>query len=377
MWQGICVRIIYAVYNLMLAACSALLFINVKKPASVKKIMVFRTGSLGDIACAIPSLKAIKAYFPDADITLLTNPGDRARPGAGELLTGCSFINKIIVYYPDQIHTVKKCIAMLRDLRKEKPDMFIELPQNRARLRAEIRNIIIARAIGCKYAFGFKIDTVRIFARAQSLYMKHACETDRLLAILKKAGISFDKSVFNFDIPENSIHETEKMLEGSRSSKAVAVSPGAKLSANIWPVENFAKVLSILVSKYDTDIFIIGGTREKEPAAYLKKIIGPKAYDLSGKITPLQAMAVISRSALLISNDTGTVHMASLTGTPVIGVYSAREIKGKWYPFGRKNIIIRKEPACHSCCLEACEHKACLHMISPEEVYRAAERFLK
>src|SRR4030067_3579101 len=80
--------------NGVLSLLQALLWLR-SMPRNPKKICIHRVGQIGDILCAIPAIKAIRKAYPEAEITLLTSPGEEGNPGAAELLKGAKWINHL------------------------------------------------------------------------------------------------------------------------------------------------------------------------------------------------------------------------------------------------------------------------------------------
>jgi heptosyltransferase-2 len=98
---------------------------------------------------------------------------------------------------------------------------------------------------------------------------------------------------------------------------------------------------------------------------------------MASELNLIQTAELIKRSMLVISNDTGMLHIADSLDKPIIGIYSGWHFKGKWYPQGANSIVFRKEPKCHTCYKENCEHITCLKMISADEVFEAADSILR
>jgi len=368
---GLCYRFL----NYSLYIFGSLLF-HKKIPKNIKRILVLRIGDIGDTICAVPAMVQIKANFPAAKITLLTATSGYGKIGANELVRGAEFLDKLIIYSKEEIRTLKGKHDLFRRVKNEKADLFIELPQDLTKFSAEIRNLIFAKLIGAKYAFGFTVSTLRIFKKLQSRHLTFDTEVRRLLKILKREKLKIDEARFPLPISEIDQIAVNRFLAQTDKNRLVAINPGAKSERNIWPLERFAAVGRYLAGKRDISIMIIGGSKERESAEKLKNAIGEKSVNAAGKLEPLQTIELLKRCELLISNDTSAIHMAAAVGTPIIGIYAAWQLKGKWFPSSPENIILRKEPVCHTCYAEYCGNKTCLNMIKTEEVCDAADGFL-
>lgn len=363
---------LYNIMNLFLAFFSKVLFLRWNIPANVRSVIIFRKGNIGDIICAIPAIAAIRENFPQAKIILLSTPGPKNAPGAADILEAAPFLDKLLVYYKGEVKDKKTFRYLTKELKSEKADLFIELPQNQESLGRLMRDAVFARYIGVKYAFGFRIACLRLFGKIQSEYLHFDNEVIRLLRILEKERLKVSKPSFPLAISEKDKKVASSFLEGMDRSRLIALNPCAKRQTNTWPLERFAEIGKWLIAEFGATIVITGGEADKQRSERLKKRIGdPRVFIAAGKLTILQTIELLKNCRLLISNDTGAVHMASAVMVPVIGIYCAWQQRGKWYPFGTNNIVFRKEPQCHTCFKNECDHLTCLRMISVEEVKAA------
>ena len=344
-----------------------------KKLIQPNRIGIYKIGNIGDIICALPAMFCIRRAFPKAEITLITSPGKRGNPGAEGLLEGAEWIDNLYVYYKDQIDTVPKTWELIKDFRRRKFDLWIELPGNLATFRTALRNMVTARLSGAKWAFGWRINHINWATQVQSEHYGFPNEVDRALEILKDAGI--DDFGVKFSLPLNSGHRdrVNKLLEsqGLNGKSLVAIAPGAKRSTNRWPPERFAKVARYLCENGNS-VVTMGGTEERELCGQVLHGIAGGAANLAGETTLLESVEVLSRCRLLVCNDSGVQHMAAAVGIPSISIFSYRDIKGKWFPYGVGNKVLQEWVECHSCFLETCPHEnKCLTLIDVPRVIKA------
>ena len=111
-----------------------------------------------------------------------------------------------------------------------------------------------------------------------------------------------------------------------------------------------------------------------EKGSLLASLIGPRAVNIFLNLP--QTIEFMRHCKLVISVDSGNIHLASAAGTPSIGLFAAIYLKGQWYPFGNRNIVLRKELECHSCFNPYCAQSHCLDGVSVEEVLTAAGKIL-
>ncbi|MFH1868866.1 MAG: glycosyltransferase family 9 protein [Candidatus Omnitrophota bacterium] len=371
------VKSFYAISNGLIGLFRNMLFARGAMPGDAKNILIYRVGNIGDIICAVASMRAVRKKFNKAKISLLSSPGTPGAVGASELLTGAEFLDDIIIYHRKDIKGLKGKLRFINSLRMKKFDIFIELPMDLTNIFVELRNLFFAKIIGARKAFGFHISTIRVFTRVQSKYLKFCNETERLLEILKKEGLDVKDIESELTRSPEDKKVIDNFLSSLKGKRLVVFNPNAKRKANLWPMDRFAEVGRWLIKSCDAQILIIGGTHDYDRAEGLKESIGEGATNAAGGFTILQTLEIIKRSQLLISNDTGAVHMAASVGTPVIGIYAAWQIRGKWFPEGSDNIILREEPRCHACYCVECSHRICLEAIGAEKVCAAAEEIFR
>src|SRR5690349_14196661 len=143
-------RAVSLVKNLILRLSASLLFTSTKSP---KKVLLFRTGSIGDNICAMPAIVSIRRHFKDAELHILTNAGGKNLVSLENLLSA-EYYDRII----DYSGTPRR--ALLRILKEGSYDLVIELPQDQASLMTELRNMLFFRLAGIRSGFGWEVNTI-------------------------------------------------------------------------------------------------------------------------------------------------------------------------------------------------------------------------
>lgn len=338
-----------------------------------KKICIYRVGNIGDMLCTIPAIIAIRNAYPNAHITLLTSPGKKGAPGAKELLDGAWFIDKLWVYYSSDIHTLKNKYQLIKKLKKESFDLWINLPLELSKLRTVLRNIFFAKFCRAKHACGFVISTIKLWAHEQSEIHQFDNEVERLIKVLKRSKLPVNGKV-SYELPVPS--DVQKSASGLISQYQIknnhlfGLVPGAKYRANQWPLDNFVEIGRFILQKYpETKIAIFGGMEDYEKGKYIKDKIGdPSVINLCGKTSLLEVAFILKYTRTVLSNNTGILHLAALGGTNVIGIFSAAELNGKWFPYGKQCKILMKRVECEGCYYKCPNHYMCINAIKPKDV---------
>ena len=169
------------------------------------------------------------------------------------------------------------------------------------------------------------------------------------------------------------------------SSKVIGVQPGtsATMRWKQWPAERFRLVIERLLADHtDSQIILFGSANEASMIEDLARGLGPRARVAAGKTTVKQVAALIERCDLLVSNDSGLMHVAVAVGTPVAAIYGPTDLN-RTAPLGPGHRVIRHNLPCSPCFklesdaqVQACSHHDCLMTITPDEVYQVINETL-
>lgn len=356
--------------NQLIDTLRLLIFRKNERPG---KILVFRTGSVGDSICAMPSVSRIRARFPEAQIHLLTNAGKGHRNLVSfEALVAPGLFDSVINY---ESLPLKK---LARLLRAERYDLVIHLSQYEATLASLLRDMVFFRFItGIRSGWGWQFNRVLSFRQTQAKYLTLPNERDRLSAILRKNGIPTQTAErFPFNLNEHDRLKVNELLANLPlpGRPAIGIVPGAKRPQNRWPVAHFAQVVQHFCR--DFDIFLIGGENDMPEIAPLLEM--PRTYSFCGLLSPVQSGLLMQRCLLVLSNDTGPMHLAYAFGVPVVALFSNRDFPNRWYPPGNgQNAVLRAANIpCSICLSETCADNICMKAIAPGEVISVMSRTL-
>lgn len=348
-----------------------------------KNILIFKTGNIGDIVCAIPSFVAIRRFYSKATVSLLSSPGGRGMVGAQDFFSDIWYFDRLKIYHTETIQSSEGRKAFLNELRGEAYDLFIQLPDDLVNFRVLVRNMFFAKMLGIKYAFGFKIRTVQLFKKAQVDYATQKTEVEDLLDLLRENGVRSKGVEYDFGnlaMQESAVNKTLKSKWSSlgKNEMIVVINPGGKREANRWPPERFGEIAKYLQENHNAKIIIIGSNDDLDRAGRIESFLDKKnALILAGKLSLLEIVALLKRATFLISNDTGAAHMAAAVGLPVVGLYCVRNVFGRWLPYGANHEIVYHK------FIDGCDYrseeciKKSVEMISVEEVRAACERLIR
>lgn len=338
-----------------------------------ESVLVFRTGNLGDTICAIPAFRVIREHYSKAHLVLVCD-----RPDHGEKIAAASVIADLNIFDRIEAYSSKKGWSTVLELRRLIRDVYpktiVILPQVREPDVSLRRKKWLFRACGVADIRGCQI--------RGSDHEWHVNETERLLQVLRRAGISGNHP--GYDIPINqesasSIAGKLKDLGVRNSDRLIIFCGGGKASSQRWPMERYGKVLATLANSISG--VIVGVGTASEVNEYRAELVPsfPSLRLLDQPLSLSELIELLRRAQMYIGNDTGPMHVAAAVGCPVAVIMSARNAPGMWDPDVTQKLIIRNRTECENCFLVDCvtEKHRCMQEIAVEQVTRELIPFVK
>ncbi len=339
------------------------------------RIIIVRMDRIGDVVLSTAAIKAVRDAYPKSYIAVLV------RPYAREVVDGNPYIDEVMTY--DKSGKEKSLTGKIRfiaNLKSKKFDLAIILhPKNSSHIFTYLAGI--PKRLGYDRKLGVLL-TDKI-PHTKQYGLKH--EIDCALDLLRYIGIeSPDKSLH---MPVNSASEerVKSLFQKngiSPNGPVITIHPAASCMSRRWALERFAEASDILAQKYGARIVIISGSGDdKIMGDKLAKMMKSGPLNLAGKTTVSDLASILRKSRLLISNDSGPVHISCAVGTPVISIFSRKD-RGispeRWGPVGKTDVVLYKDAGCKICLAHNCKIGfKCLEMITVEDVLSAADKILK
>ena len=168
--------------------------------------------------------------------------------------------------------------------------------------------------------------------------------------------------------------------QGLGEKDIIAIHAGASCRSKRWSLERFAELSDKLREGYDCDVVLVGGDETERFSKAVIKAARNAVKDLTAVFLVGELAEFLSRCRLLISNDSGPVHVAVSVGTPVVAIFG-RSDKGlspkRWGPLGEKDIALYKYVGCEKCLAHNCDRDfECLKAITVDEVLSSVQKIL-
>jgi len=339
----------------------------------MKKILLVRTDRIGDVALSTPVIKAIRKAFPLSYIAFMV------RPYARGVVEGNPYLDEVIIY--DKYGSHRGVLSTLRfawNLRKKGFDTAIILhPTNRAHI------VTFVAAIPERIGFDRKLAWLltKAVKDEKSRGQKH--ELEYTLHILKEIGIHEAETGIHIPVENADIESACASLEKKgigKSEEFVTCHPSSSCLSKRWPLERFARLIDRIRSELGLKTVLVAGPEERDQIESLKTMLKFGAVDLAGETSVGQLAALLKRSELFISNDSGPVHISWGVGTPSVVIFGRRQpglSPQRWGPRGQDDIVIHKDAGCKICLAHNCKRGfRCLTLIAVDEVYEAVRTVL-
>jgi len=328
------------------------------KADQVKKIIVVVWIGLGDVILSLPAVLALKKRYPQAQIAYFTTP-------RGEIvLKGVPEIDKIISYdLTGKDRGVVGFIKMMKALKQEKFDLAVDLNQ---RYRLPLLMLYWAKI---PYRIGFYVHGQgRSWLLTKSTpypWNKHEVEAFGQVSKLVDAPLEnpvLPRLKFPPELTQNEKLD-KKFLSFKKPIIIFHIGTGPALKARQWSAENFARLADMLIKQKQASIILTGSKQEKRLAERVQNLAKHHVTDLTGQTTIPELYNLFEKVDLIISLDTGPLHLAAASGTPTLGLFGASDPQ-KWGPYGQQHDFIYNSRGMLSITAEEVAEKA-LELIAP------------
>ena len=314
-----------------------------KTPKTFQNILVIRTDRIGDVVLTTPAIKAIRQSLPGSRISVLVTPA------TFDLVNGNPYVDEILLDERQGRHKgLFGFFRLVREIHLKRFDLVI-IFHTKKRYNLACYAARIPWRLGYKNEkFGFLLSLPLKDTRPSG--EKH--EAEYCMDALKAIGIeNTDLDLFVPTQKEAEAWAVNWMQENNLSSNGfIAVHPGSSDPAKCWPAADFALLIDRLIELYGLKIILIGSAQTAALAALIQQKTrrSSEVLNLTGKTSVAQMASLLRRARLLISNDSGPVHVAAGVGIGVISLFMRDQPginKERWKPLGPKSFVLVNVPA--------------------------------
>jgi len=338
-------------------------------PKDIKKILIIEIKYIGDVIATTPSIHAIKNAYKSAEIDIVVpevmNSLLKNNPDISSILT---FDNK----------TFSENLAMI----KNKYDLSIIFHNGTFKTSlllflARIRFRIGCTKVGITEGKGYFLhrNTKPTFKLKHKIYDN--------LDVIKTINISLKDAKLHLFTDKFSDKKINRLLEKNKIGKKgnlIIIHPSPQHKSHEWFQDRFAGLSDILVERYKACIVFSGAKKDFDYNEKIIKLMKKKALNLAGTSLP-EFVSLVNRSKLVISVDTGAMHVSAALNKPTISLFGAGNPK-IWKPYCSKSYVIFKEYSAHTSCmrhncyLKDKRYMECMKSISINDVLKQIKEIL-
>jgi len=348
--------------------------------SSIRKVLIYRLGSLGDTVVALPCYHLIARLFPNAERRLLTNFPVHAKAPASAAVLGDSGLVHGYMRYTVGTRRPDELLRLAWQIRRFRPDLLVYLMPMRPRKNVR-RDQTFFRLAGVRRIVGLpgEQEAERRFDAGTALYEPEALRLGRMMRELGdvKAGYPANWSLQLTDAER----EAARAAAGALAGKPLIVcGPATKMQSKDWGQENWRELLARLHAQYpEYGLVLVGAREDREVSEYAAQRWAGAKVDLCGQLSPRETAALLEHADVFLGPDSGPMHLAASVGVPCVIAFSAHGLPGVWYPAGEQHQIIYHQTDCFGCGLETCivEQRKCLRLVTVDEMERAVGRVLR
>lgn len=327
-----------------------------------RRVCLIKPSSLGDVVHATPVLAALRAHWPEAHIAWVINRG------LAPLVEHLPGLDEVIPFDRGLVGaSVRGLSSMSRfsaELHRRRFNLTIDL-------QGLLRSGLMSLATGAPVRVGLNEarEGARLFYTHRIVVPSERTHAvDRLMQIPRAFGVPEAEPRFLSSIEPADRRWAQQQTAGLPRPR-IAWNLGARWLTKRWPPEQFARVARLAVDELGAALIAVGAPEDRPLTdAFVKAVGRPVALDLCGKTSLPRLSAIAEQCDLFVSNDTGPLHLAAATGTPVLGIYTCTQ-PGRTGPYGPHARSIQSQIWCAGSCVKNCDRMECMTELDAQRVW--------
>ena len=342
-------------------------------PASIRRIAVFRALYLGDLLLAVPALRALRAAYPAAEITLIGLPWAATFAERYD-----RYIDRFVEFegFPGIREVEVQPERVARFLTRQFTytyDLVVQMHGSGATSDA------FALALAGQTTVGYYDRERPDGLTFGAPYPDDQPEVLRNLGLLRLLGLPTGSTTLEFPLRQADHDEAARLLERvpDGAGPLVALHVGSRSPARRWPAAHFAALADTLARRWGARVLLTGSRDEATLVAEVAALMREPATNLAGCSSLGGLAALLSRLALVVANDTGPAHLAEAVGVPSITIFGPTDPR-RWASLDQaRHRLVQQPVACSPCGHWECpiDHR-CLQTLTPELVLAVAGELL-
>jgi heptosyltransferase-1 len=341
-------------------------------------ILIIKLSAIGDVVHSLPLLEALRERFPLARIDWVVEED------ASNILEGHPFIDELLIFprkswlgrftrKGEYLSVGREAVRFLAWLKRRQYDLVIDL---QGLLKSGILTFLARGKRKIALNDGREGSSLFVHERVAIPDPEmHALE--RYLCVARHLGVNNPKR--EGYIP---IHESDKKfidsLLGTRHDcrTLIAVNPMAKWETKLWESSRFASLADLLNEKLAAEVIFTGSNADRDVIEAIQSEMKTQPLNLAGMTTLKQLAYLYQRCVVVVSTDTGPMHIAAAMGSPVVVALFGPTSPLKTGPYGGRQKVVRAGVQCSPCFKKRCDDMSCMTQITVDMVYEAVKEGL-
>jgi len=328
----------------------------------VLRVLCVRFSSIGDVLLTTPLVRALHRRHPEAELYYVT------KRAMAPLVIENPHLTQVITLEPGE-----RIIDLARRLRALGPTHGLDL-------HGSLRSTALRWLVPCRWSGYSKRRLARtaLIATKINLYGRHVPVPERYFEAARELDVQPDGGPPEFFLAPASRDRVAHWLAdaGLNQQPFAALAPGAAHATKRWPIRHWT-ALAEQLRTMGYELVAVGGAGDRELANQL----GPGVHNAAGEFTLQETGACLARAAVVVSGDTGVMHMATGVGAPVVALFGPTVEPFGFFPYTKRAVVLERDLSCRPCSAMGTErcplgHHRCLEDILPDQVAAAVQRLV-
>lgn len=335
-------------------------------------ILIVKLSAVGDVIHTLPSLAALRGLYPGAHITWVVEEA------AADLVQNHPMLDTVLVSRRKKwsrdlrsghfSRVFNEAASFIKDLRRRPYDLVIDF-------HGLFKSAVIVYLSRGKRRLGYdsfqELSGLFLNEKIPEDINKHA--VDRYLDLPRHLGAEIQNVQFILPADEKAQAGAQNLLHKYHleDKKFIAVNPVALWETKLWSNEKFARLADLIHNKLSVQVVFTGS--EKKSSDEIVSRMTTEGINLGGETSLLELAGIYKKARMVISTDSGPMHLAAAVGTPVIALFGPTD-PARTGPYGTGHEVVRAGISCGPCFLKKCPTKKCMEEISPEQVFAAVKK---
>jgi lipopolysaccharide heptosyltransferase II len=328
----------------------------------VLRVLCVRFSSIGDVLLTTPLVRALHRRHPEAELYFVT------KRAMAPLVIENPHLTQVLMLEPNE-----RIIDLARRLRAIGPTHGLDL-------HGSLRSTALRLLVPCRWS-GYskrKITRTALIATKINLYRRNVPVGERYFEAARGLDVQPDGGPPEFFLaPAARAHMSHWLAHvGLDGQPFAVVAPGAAHATKRWPIHHW-QALAERLRQLGYGVVAVGGPEDRE----LGNALGSHVVNVAGEFTLQETGACLARAAVVVSGDTGVMHMATGVGARVIALFGPTVQAFGFFPYAKSAVVLERDLSCRPCSAMGTErcplgHHRCLEDILPDQVAAAVQRLV-